>query len=159
MPPPASDAAPAPVDPALKYVLREMGAPAREFYRRLAADELATTFCEACGRFRFPPRERCTGCGGTLLWRRLSGRGTVYAFTQQERGLRFTAPEVVGVAELEEGVRVFGVYEEQYASLAIGQPIEVHLRRDVAGLTLLAFRLTRDNERPRSPRSGGSGLI
>jgi uncharacterized protein len=139
--PPAADRASAPADPSLKYVLREMGGGARDFYRRLGEGELATTFCEPCERFCFPPRERCSECGGDLQWRELSGRGTVYAFTQQERGLRFTAPDVVGIAELEEGVRVFGVFEEQYESLAIGQPIEVHLCRGVPGLTLLGFRL------------------
>lgn len=131
-------------DPALKYVLRDMGAAAREFYRRLARDELATSFCTSCDSHLFPPRERCPGCSRSLEWRSLSGRGTVYAYTQQERGLRFTAPDVVGIAELDEGVRMFGVFEENYAKLAIGLPVEVHLRRDVAGLTLVAFRLRRE---------------
>lgn len=138
---------PPPPNPALKYVLRDMSPAAREFYRRLEDGELATTFCAGCGRFSFPPRERCAECGDVLDWRPLSGRGSVYAFTAQERGLRFTAPDVVGIAELEEGVRVFGVFEEELAQLAIGQPLRVHLRRDVPGLTLLAFRLS-----PNAPR-------
>jgi uncharacterized OB-fold protein len=128
-------------DPALKYVLRDMGAPAREFYRRLEQGELATTFCERCERHLFPPRYRCPACSGSLAWRALSGRGTVYSFTQQERGLRFTAPTVVGIAELEERVRVFGVFDEEYEALAIGSPLEVRLRDDVEGLTLLGFRV------------------
>jgi uncharacterized OB-fold protein len=128
-------------DPALKYVLSDMGPAAREFYRRLAADELATTFCPECERFCFPPRERCAACGGEMTWRPLRGRGSVYAFTAQERGLRFTAPDVVGIAELEEGVRVFGVFEEGHPALAIGQPVEVRLRRDLPGITLLGFKV------------------
>jgi uncharacterized OB-fold protein len=71
----------------------------------------------------------------------LTGRGSIYAFTAQERGLRFTAPEVVGIAELEEGVRVFGVFDDGLEDLAIGLPVEVHLRRDVPGLTLLGFKV------------------
>jgi uncharacterized OB-fold protein len=125
----------------LKYVLREMGSAAREFYRRLDVGELATTFCARCGSFRFPPRERCPVCRERSTWRELSRRGSVYAFTQQERGLRFTTPDVVGIAELEEGVRVFGVFEASFESLAVGQPLDVHLRPDAAWLTLLAFRL------------------
>jgi uncharacterized OB-fold protein len=132
-------------DPALKYVLRDMGAPAREFYERLETGELATTFCSSCVRHVFPPRNRCPGCAEALGWRALSGEGKVYAFTQQERGLRFTAPDVVGIAELEEGVRVFGVFEAEYEELALGEPVEVSLRRDVPGLTLLAFTLRRDD--------------
>ena len=120
-----------------------MGAPAREFYRRLGKGELATTHCSACRRFSFPPRQRCASCGAQAAWKQLSGRGTVYAFTQQERGLRFTAPDVVGIAALEEGVRAFGVFEDPYEDLAIGKPLEVGLRQDVAGMTLLGFRLLR----------------
>jgi uncharacterized OB-fold protein len=127
-------------DPALKYVLRDMNAPAREFYRRLDGGELAATFCVACDEFGFPPRTRCPRCSGATEWRRLSGRGSVYSFTQQTRALRFVAPEVIGIAELEEGVRVFGVFEAPFETLAIGAPVEVRPRKDGSGLTLLGFR-------------------
>jgi uncharacterized OB-fold protein len=125
----------------LKHVLREMGPAAREYYGRLGKGDLSTTWCAGCAAWSFPPRERCSRCGGEVEWRTLSGRGTVYAFTQQERGLRFTAPEVIGIVELEEGVRVFGLLEEQFDQLAIGMPVDVALRPDDAGLTLLVFRL------------------
>jgi uncharacterized protein len=128
-------------DPNLKYVLREMDATAREFYARLGRGELATTRCSSCARFRFPPRSRCAGCGGATSWEPLSGRGSVYAFTQQERGLAFTVPDVIGIVELEEGVRVFGVFEQPLERLSIGAPVEVVPSEQPAGLTLLAFRL------------------
>lgn len=139
------------LDPNLKYVSRDMGSAAREFYRRLAAGRLATTYCASCDELRFPPRERCARCGAPSGWRELSGRGVVYAFTQQERGLRFTAPDVLGVVELDEGVRVFGLLAAPFESLAIGQAVDVELRPDAAGLTLLAFRLRGrgDENRPR----------
>jgi hypothetical protein len=127
---------------ALKHVLRELGPAAREFYRRLDDGSLATTVCTRCDEMRFPPRERCPACGGAVEWRELSGRAAVYAFTQQELGLRFTAPETVGIVELEEGVRVFGVFEAPFERLAIGAPVEVRPLPDDQGLTLLAFRLT-----------------
>jgi uncharacterized OB-fold protein len=127
-------------DPSLKYVVRDMNATAREFYERLDRGELATTFCRACDEFGFPPRERCPLCSGPTEWRRLSGRGRIYSFTQQTRGLRFTAPDVIGIAELEEGVRLFGLFEAPFEALAIGGPIEAHPRSDGSGLTLLGFR-------------------
>jgi len=136
-------------DSSLKYVLRDMGSAAREFYRRLEEGRLATTHCASCDELRFPPRERCGACGGATVWRELSGRGVVYAFTQQERGLRFTAPDVLGVIELEEGVRVFGLLEAPFESLAIGQPVELRLRGDLDGVTLLAFRPRGAPNRPR----------
>jgi uncharacterized OB-fold protein len=126
----------------MKHVLREMGPAAREFYRRLGEGTLSTTWCAGCARPFFPPRERCAECGGALAWRELSGRGAVYAFTQQERGLRFTTPDVIGIVELEEGVRLFGLFEEPFDRLALGAPVDVALRPDEAGLTLLVFRLS-----------------
>jgi uncharacterized OB-fold protein len=127
-------------DQNLKYVLRHMGSAAREYYRRLGEGRLQTTFCESCDALRFPPRDRCATCGRETVWKDLSGRGVVHAFTQQERGLRFTAPEVLGVVELEEGVRVFGLLAAPFDSLEIGQPVELELRADDSGLTLLVFR-------------------
>jgi uncharacterized OB-fold protein len=128
-------------DPNLKHVLRELGPAAREFYRRLGEGELATTWCPGCERHRFPPRERCPDCGAAAEWRALSGRGRVYAFTQQERALRFTAPDVLGIVELDEGVRVFGVFEDAFERLELDAAVDVAPRPDPAGLTLLAFRL------------------
>ena len=125
----------------LKYVLRELGPVGREFYRRLGRGELATTYCGACEELRFPPRERCPSCGGAQTWRSLSSRGRLYAFTQQEQGLRFLKPDVIGVVELEEGVRVFGKVEAPLERLEIGQPVEVGFLEDEAGVTLLTFRL------------------
>lgn len=127
-------------DPGLKYVLRDMGSAAREYYRRLGEGRLETTYCEPCAALRFPPRDRCATCGAEMGWKELSGRGVVYAFTQQERGLRFTAPDVLGVVELEEGVRAFGLLAAPFESLEIGQPVELELRADDSGLTLLVFR-------------------
>jgi uncharacterized OB-fold protein len=127
-------------DPNMKYVLRDMGPAAREFYRRMAAGSPATTGCMSCEELWFPPLERCPSCGEPATWRALSGRGVVYAFTQQERGLRFTAPAVLGVVELEEGVRVFGVLDAPFESLEIGQPVELRPLPDSSGLMLLAFR-------------------
>jgi uncharacterized OB-fold protein len=127
-------------DAGLKYVKRDMGPAAREFYRRLAGGRLATTRCASCGELRFPPRELCPRCGAPMQWEELSGRGTVHAFTQQERGLRFTAPDVVGVVDLEEGVRVFGLLAAPFESLEVGQPVQAHPVADDGGLTLLVFR-------------------
>jgi uncharacterized OB-fold protein len=127
-------------DPGLKYVKRDMGVAAREFYRRLADGQLATTRCVACGDLRFPPRERCPACGNATQWEELSGRGTVHAFTQQERGLRFTAPHVIGVVDLEEGVRVFGLLEAPFESLEIGRPVQGDPVPHDGGLALLVFR-------------------
>ena len=129
-------------DPNLKYVLREMPEIAREFYARLGRGEIATTRCRSCAQLRFPPRSRCPACGGKTRWEFISGQGHVYAFTHQERGLAFTAPDVIGIVELQEGVRVFGVFVQPLDRLAVGAPVEAMPWPQPAGLTLLAFSLT-----------------
>jgi uncharacterized OB-fold protein len=128
-------------DPNLKYVLREMPETAREFYARLGRGQLATTRCRSCSQLRFPPRSRCPACGGKTSWEAISREGRVYAFTQQERGLAFTAPAVIGIVELQEDVRVFGVFEQPIERLTVGAPVEVVPRSEPVGLTLLSFRL------------------
>jgi uncharacterized OB-fold protein len=126
---------------ALKHVLREMGPAAREFYRRLGEGELATTRCGSCDAVSFPPRLKCPDCSGATSWMALERRGRVYAFTQQDRGLRFLRPETIGIAELEHEIRVFGVFDDPFERLEIGLPVEVELRPDPAGLVLLRFKL------------------
>lgn len=123
-----------------KYLLRDMGPAAREFYRRLAEEgELATTWCEPCGRASFPPRPRCLRCRAAQEWRELPRRGTLHAFTTQERALRFGAPAVLALAEVE-GILLPGIAEAPFEELRIAQEIAVELRPEPeTGLTLLAF--------------------
>jgi uncharacterized OB-fold protein len=122
-----------------KYVRREMDGAAREFYRRLADGQLATTRCEGCERASFPPRESCPACGEPQSWVELPRNGRLHAFTTQESALRFAAPAVLALAELADVV-VPGVAQGPYQTLRIGQEIRVELRPEpVTGLTLLAF--------------------
>jgi uncharacterized OB-fold protein len=123
-----------------KYLLREMNAESREFYRRLAEDrELASTRCGRCERTTFPPRARCPSCGDLTSWVQVPMRGQLYAFTTQETALRFGAPAVLALAELGE-VTVPGIVRGDYQELEIGQPVSVHpFAEPETGLTLLEF--------------------
>ena len=123
-----------------KYLLRELDVAGHEFYRRLAEGRPATTRCESCARTGFPPRLRCSGCGGRQSWVELPGQGRLYAFTTQETALRFRAPAVLALAELGEVV-VPGIALAAYSELRIGQEVSVEPRPEPeTGLTLLAFR-------------------
>ena len=123
-----------------KYLVRNMDAAAREFYRRLAEHaRLATTRCEPCRRTTFPPRLRCPECGAAAQWVKLPMRGRLHAFTTQETAARFGAPAVLALAELGDVV-LPGIVDAPYESLAIGQELQVELRREPdTGLTLLSF--------------------
>jgi uncharacterized protein len=125
-----------------KHLDRVLDANAREFYDRLERGELATTRCAACGRTDFPPRERCARCGGSTEWVDLPRHGTVESFTSQERGLRFTAPAVLGLVRLGDVV-LPGIVEAPLEDVSVGQAVTVELRReDELGLTLLHFQPT-----------------
>jgi uncharacterized OB-fold protein len=123
----------------IKYLEREFDDVAREFYRRLAAGELATTRCEACACTSFPPRARCPACGASQDWVELPRVGRLHAFTTQEMSLRFRAPAVLALAEVGEVV-LPGIAEAPYEELSIGQEVRVEPRPEPeTGLTLLAF--------------------
>ena len=64
--------------------------------------------CTACGAVQFPPRQACGACrGGELEPYRFSGRGTVFSFAEVAQAPKgFSAPYMVAMVELEEGVRV-----------------------------------------------------
>jgi uncharacterized OB-fold protein len=58
-------------------------------------------------------------------WIDLAGRGRLVAFSTQERGLRFNAPEVLGLVDLDEGVRMLSRIAAPFDSLHIGQRVVV----------------------------------
>lgn len=67
--------------------------------------------CRACGRFRWPPGPMCPFCQATETdWAEASGRGTLYSWVVATHPVHallvHQVPYVVGLVELEEGVRV-----------------------------------------------------
>jgi uncharacterized OB-fold protein len=70
----------------------------------------------------FVPREVCHACG-SVDWSLVphTGKGSLYAFTTQELAMRFGAPEVIGLVDLDGGVgRAFGVIKGGYDELKVG---------------------------------------
>lgn len=111
----------------LRFTRRDLDPAARAFYERMATGEFCVGRCEECGHSAFPPSEFCPSCGseGYALVPH-SGRGTVYAFTTQERGFRFATPDVLGLVELEGGAgRAFGVIKARYEDLTIGTAVHL----------------------------------
>lgn len=106
----------------LRYTRRDLDPVAKAFYERLTNGEFTIGRCGDCGHISFPPREFCPACGSDH-WELMphSGRGALHAFTTQERGFRFVAPEVLGLVDLEgHGVKAFGVIKARYEDLSIG---------------------------------------
>lgn len=79
------------------------------FWQGAREGQLRLQQCDACGHYQFYPRLMCSHCGAQdLTWQRASGRGRVASFTIVRRGisLAYTAPYVVALIDLEEGVRM-----------------------------------------------------
>ena len=111
------------------------------FFDLLRERRLCTTRCRDCGILASPPRAWCHACLSTELeWVDLSGRGTLVAYSTQETGFRFRAPDVIGLVDLEEGVRVLSRIDAAYDDLSIGLPLTVDFVEVEPGLVLHQFR-------------------
>jgi uncharacterized OB-fold protein/acyl dehydratase len=91
--------------------------------------ELRVMRCKQCGSLHTPPIPRCSSCGAfDMDYRVASGRGRLYSYTivhhPQVPGFRY--PLVVGLVELEEGVRMVadlvGVSRDD---VEVGMPVEL----------------------------------
>lgn len=98
---------------------------AARFFDELRARRLSTTRCPDDG-WLYPPRLWCPVCmREDLEWAELSGRGTLAAFSTQETSVRFRAPDVIGLVDLDEGVRVLSHVAGRYEDLRLGQRVRV----------------------------------
>jgi uncharacterized OB-fold protein len=113
-------------------------AAAARFFEELGAGRLATTRCPDHG-WLYPPRLWCPAClREDLEWAELSGHGTLGAFSTQETALRFAAPAVIGLVDLDEGVRMLSHIAGRYEELRLGQRVRVDFQ-EIDGMTLHRF--------------------
>jgi uncharacterized protein len=119
-------------------------AAACRFFDELRAKRLAFPKCARCTRTFVPPRSRCSRClSSGLEWVDAPRRGSLYAFTCQEVGLRFVKPQVLGVVELllEDGpARIVTRIDAQIADLVIGMELELDFVDIGEGVTVHQFR-------------------
>jgi uncharacterized OB-fold protein len=98
-------------------------------YDGYRARELRLPRCNGCGHTFFPPSPRCPKCGSFDMGHVVSsGRGTLYSHVavHHPQVPGFSYPLVVGVVELEEGVRfVADLIGVTSAQAAVGMPLEV----------------------------------
>lgn len=93
--------------------------------------------CKACGAISLPPRPFCVQCyKDALEWKEFRGDGKLTAFTaifvvpksMAEQGYGRENPYVVGVVELDEGVRIVGRIEgvdaKRPETIKVGMPLK-----------------------------------
>ena len=74
----------------------------QRFFELLRERKFQTTRCKKCGYINWPPRSFCPKCfSDSVEWFDLPRRGKVWAFTTQERAVRFMVPDKIGFVELE----------------------------------------------------------
>jgi uncharacterized OB-fold protein len=116
----------------------------RFFWDGAREGKLLVQRCSACGALRHPPGPACMYChslDSDVV--ELSGRGVLYSYTVQYHPLPagFDEPPIVGVIELEEGIRfVSNVVGVERESLKIGEPLEVYFVDQAEGWTAPVFR-------------------
>lgn len=115
------------------------------YWKAAARGELLLQRCTECGCYQFYPRHCCTSCGGTPEWVASSGRGTLHTFTvirqNWARGYMDRLPYVVGIVELDEGVRIMtNLTDCVPEEVSIGMPVEVHFATTESGLGIPLWR-------------------
>jgi uncharacterized OB-fold protein len=99
---------------------------------------LMASRCKKCGVLSFPPRHICASCYGfESEWVELAGAGLLAAFTSIsvappdmiKQGFGRDNPYVVGVVDLDEGVRavarIVGVDARRPETINVGTPMQV----------------------------------
>jgi 3-oxo-4,17-pregnadiene-20-carboxyl-CoA hydratase alpha subunit len=114
------------------------------FWEGAKCGELWIQRCSSCGTLRHPPRPMCARCC-SLEWDivRSAGNGTLYSYTVHHYPPMpgFEMPYVVGLVELDDGVRMLAnVIDVSPDALTIGMPLEVTFVAVDDELTLPMFR-------------------
>ena len=124
--------------------LEQFGSLASKEFHRLLHDErkLCATQCGECQHKAFPPRLHCPECmSDAISWVEITAasKATLYAFTTQSRGLRFTAPEVIGVVEVPDVGLIISPVAGTMSDLEIGQALSPEVIDIHDGLSFYRF--------------------
>lgn len=111
----------------------------RAFWTGGASGQLLITRCVRCALWVSPPAGDCPDCGGELVARPVSGRGTVFTYTVNHQPFNpaVPVPYVIAIVELDEqpGLRIAtNIADCEPDSVRVGLPVEVRFERhDVDG--------------------------
>jgi len=112
--------------------------------------------CKKCGAMTLPPRPICISCfGREMEWVEFKGNGKLAAFTSitvappymAKEGFNRNNPYIVGVVELDEGVkavaRIVGIDAKKPEQIKVGTPLKAEFIEKGEGpekQTTLAFK-------------------
>lgn len=95
------------------------------------------TRCKECGTLYFPPRADCPNCRDSEVeWVPIDGNGKLVTFTEvffAPPAFQDSTPYLLGLAELEDGVRVFAPMSNEIDRKDLRPGLEVVLKTKQAG--------------------------
>lgn len=105
--------------------------------------ELLVDHCDACARWVHPSAGECRDCGGALVPRPVSGRGTVFTYTinYHPYNPEIPTPYVIAIVELAEqsGLRLAAnIVDCEPDSVKCGMPVDARAERGAGGAPLFA---------------------
>ncbi|KKC03667.1 Zn-ribbon domain-containing OB-fold protein [Mycobacterium nebraskense] len=99
---------------------------------------LLIEYCDNCARWVHPATNKCRACGGPLVARPVSGRGTVFTYTVNHHPYNpeIPVPYVIAIVELAEqqGLRVAAnIVDCEPDSVRCGMPVDVRPEKGSGG--------------------------
>ncbi len=111
------------------------------FVDYLEQGKIMTTKCRKCGKVFFPPKSDCPSCiSSDVEWFEINGIGTLLTFTVVHygpSGFENDTPYILGIAEFEEGVKIFA----RISKVINPDDIEVGMRVKLAPVKLSNERI------------------
>lgn len=125
------------------------------FWEGVKSGKLLVQACAQCRRLQFPFDATCESCSSTeLSVQEVSGRGTVFSFTETVSGARHPyfqaiSPYLVGHVQLDEqeGLLFASNFPgSMYADLKVGAPVMVEFHEITDDVFIPQFRLVTEQE-------------
>ncbi|MEK9198416.1 Zn-ribbon domain-containing OB-fold protein [Ureibacillus sp. FSL E2-3493] len=117
----------------------------KPYWDGLKDHKLLIQQCEDCQQSIFYPRSICPHCfSGQLSWFQANGTGSIYSFTIVHQGygpFKGEPPYVVGIVELDEGVRMMTRIIGDKDEISIGKRVSVVYKEVEEDFVLPYFQL------------------
>jgi len=117
----------------------------RAFWEGAKAKKLMLPRCNECGRFWFPPSQRCRHClSADFAWHESAGAGRIYSFVVYTRvyhpAFEADVPYVVALIELDEGPRLLSnIVGTPWKNVRCDMRVRVMFEDAAPGVTIPKF--------------------
>lgn len=117
----------------------------RIFWEGVQNHTLKLQKCDHCKKYIFYPRFLCPHCFSEhLTWEETSGQGKIHSYTVVHKApppFQEDVPYVIGIIDLEEGVRMMSRIIGDRDQIAIDKPVSVVYEKTDDEVTLPYFKL------------------